>query len=106
MTRIELAKAEGEFSILCQGHAGYASVGNDIVCAAISTLTQTLIKYMLDRDIDCKFKVNSGYLWIYGKGCTQAYDTIVAGLEMIEYSYPQYIEISKGCTIFIDDSCD
>lgn len=106
MTRIDIAKADGEFSLLCQGHAGYASVGNDIVCAAISTLTQTLIKYMMDRDIPCNYKVSTGYLWIYGKDCMEAFDAIVAGLEMIEYSYPQYVEISKGCTIFIDTSCD
>lgn len=106
MTRIDIAKAEGEFSILCQGHAGYASAGNDIVCAAISTLTQTLIRFMEERDHTCKYKVNSGYLWIYGKGCTQAFDAIVCGLEMIEQSYPQYVEINKGCTIFIDTLCD
>lgn len=106
MTRIDIAKDGEEFSIRCQGHAGYASVGNDIVCAAISTLTQTLIKYMADRDIPCNYKVDNGYLWLYGKECVEAFDTIVTGLEMIRMSYPQYIEITKGCTIYIDTSCD
>lgn len=29
--------------ITVDGHAGYAETGNDIVCAAVSALTQTLI---------------------------------------------------------------
>lgn len=41
MTEIYFGEREGRYSIHAEGHAGYRP-GNDIVCAAISVLLQTL----------------------------------------------------------------
>lgn len=41
MTEIYFGEREGRYSIRAEGHAGYHP-GNDIVCAAISVLLQTL----------------------------------------------------------------
>lgn len=41
MTEIYFGEREGRYSIQAEGHAGYRP-GNDIVCAAISVLLQTL----------------------------------------------------------------
>lgn len=106
MTKIDIAKDGDEFSILIQGHAGYANPGNDIVCAAISILPQTLIKYMEDHEKPCNYKITSGYAWVYGRECDEAFQVIKSGLELIEANYPQFVEVTKGCTIFIDTSCD
>lgn len=105
MTMIDIARDGAEFSILCQGHAGYADAGNDIVCAAVSTLVQTLIAYMDSHDMTCKYVVKPGYAWIYGKECIEAFMCIKTGLELIESNYPQHVSITKGCTIFIDTDC-
>lgn len=92
MTRVEYAREDGKFSLLCLGHAGYADVGNDIVCAAISTLVQTLVAYKDDLD----FKIQAGSFWAYGDA-SEADALIITGLELIESAYPQYIEVIKGC---------
>ena len=106
MTRIDINKDGAEFSILCQGHAGYADPGNDIVCSAISILIQTLIAYMDDREFECQYKINSGYAYIYGKNCINAFNVIQTGLELIASNYPKHIKITKGCTIFRISDCD
>ncbi len=42
MTTVTLLTAQEMFcGFTCEGHAGYASSGNDIVCAAVSALTAT-----------------------------------------------------------------
>ncbi|MEG0228779.1 MAG: ribosomal-processing cysteine protease Prp, partial [Lachnospiraceae bacterium] len=38
--------------ITVSGHAGYAPQGQDIVCAAVTALTQTLIKAIQDLTAD------------------------------------------------------
>lgn len=105
MTMIDIAKDGAEFSILCQGHAGYADAGNDIVCSAISMLIQALIAFMENEDFECKYKINNGYAWVYGKDCTEAFMLVKTGLELLESNYPQFVSITKGCTIFIDTEC-
>lgn len=58
MIKIEIYKnALGNiFKYLVEGHAGYAESGNDIVCAAVSMLTQTtLIALNEVAEIDEKY---------------------------------------------------
>ena len=41
MTRVEFFDQDGRITgFSCSGHSGYAEEGSDIVCAAISALTQ------------------------------------------------------------------
>ena len=46
MTRIEYDRAA--FSLTMEGHAGAGEAGNDLVCAALSTLMMTLERRMQD----------------------------------------------------------
>lgn len=101
MTNIRYKKKESSFFLECKGHAGYASAGNDIVCAAISALTQTLISYLMETNQDFDFEAGFGELWVMGKGesaCT-AFDVIMSGLRLMETSYPSYMKIEEGCPI-------
>lgn len=101
MTNVTYYRDTNEFSIEFTGHSGYAEHGNDIVCSAISALSQTLVAQMeLDADY-YDSKIDNGYLWLYAKGdCVGfALDTIITGLRLIEQSYPDYIEIEEGCTL-------
>lgn len=101
MTKIEIGSNETELSMECRGHAGYASVGNDIVCAAISVLTQTLIAHALNSSYDIDFGCREGHLWIYTNDprTIDAAAPIITGLCLIEGSYPTYVEVTKGCPI-------
>lgn len=42
MIKIEMMDTEKGYSLAASGHAGYAPAGQDIVCAAVSVLAQTL----------------------------------------------------------------
>ncbi len=49
MTRVTLIKASGFYAgYSVQGHSGFASAGEDIVCAAISCLTITCVNAIED----------------------------------------------------------
>ena len=50
-----------ENSLTIDGHAGYAEFGKDIVCAAVSALTQSFIKSVETLTTDkLKYKISSG----------------------------------------------
>lgn len=90
----------------CRGHAGYASAGQDIVCAAISVLTETLAMYLCEKKEDIHVNVAAGYIYIRCKGekSIDAFEMTLTGLKSVEANYPQYLSIEKGCTIF-EESC-
>ncbi len=48
MTRCVLYVRDGQtVGFLCAGHAGYAEAGRDIVCAAVSALTETCVNALI-----------------------------------------------------------
>jgi len=48
MIRAKLCREGRAFSLEMEGHAGYAELGHDLICAAVSTLVAALKSY-LDR---------------------------------------------------------
>ena len=80
------------------GHAGYAEIGKDIVCAGVTTLTQTLIRSMqgLTRD-EIKYEVSPGRADIhYGNLSEEGkllVDSFFIGLCLIADEFPEYIRI-------------
>lgn len=103
MTKITYAinVNHNEFSLLCQGHAGYADFGSDIVCAAISTLTQTLVMRLDDVTDTWSASVEPGQVWCYAKGyrAMESFETVLTGLKAVADMYPSYVWIEEGCTI-------
>lgn len=84
--------------IIVEGHAGYAEQGKDIVCAAVSALTQNLINSMesLTEDI-IDYEIDKGYTKIAykdlsEKGCLLV-DSFFVGISMLANTYPDYIRI-------------
>ena len=60
MTRCVLYTREGQvIGFLCTGHAAYAEAGQDIVCAAVSVLTQTCVN-ALERVAQVRPMVRTG----------------------------------------------
>jgi len=66
MTRIQiLMTKEGISGFVAKGHTGYSEHGTDIVCAAVSALTQTAVlglQEVLGIPVDIEIDTEKGYL--------------------------------------------
>lgn len=64
MTDITIVKKQDSITkVTCIGHTGYAAEGEDIVCAGISTLTQTALLGLLQvAQINVKYKSKDAFL--------------------------------------------
>ena len=94
--------SEGKISgFAVQGHAGYADSGSDIVCAAVSVLTQNTVNSIeeftedgFSVDVDEKegglyLKMEPGYS---GKS-KLLLDSLILGLQGIEEEYMDYLDV-------------
>ena len=86
--------------ITVSGHAEYAEPGKDIVCAAISTLTQVLIASVEELTAaKIKTAVTSGYTDIVIEESTERaqvlIDSFFIGCQMVADQYPEYVRVTK-----------
>lgn len=72
-------------SITAQGHANYSTPGSDIVCAAVSTLLQTL-------ELRGKATKDKGDMIVHTED-KEALRLVVEGLRLIEANYPSNVEV-------------
>lgn len=94
MIKIDHSKAK----ITITGHAGYAPPGQDIVCAAISTLTQVFVASMEQLTTDnIKTVIEPGNAVIEHGNLTEEgkllLDSFFVGIRMIADSYPNYVQL-------------
>ena len=85
--------------ITVNGHANYAPSGQDIVCAGVSILTQTLISSIEELTTDkIQYSVSPGTVDIkHGNlsGSAQALvDSFFIGIKMIADEYPKNVKIA------------
>lgn len=82
------------------GHAGYAEIGKDIVCAGVSMVLQNAIMGIQILGIDFNFKMEDGYIFVdltdvdlqsKEREITILLETMVSMLEELEKQYPEYI---------------
>lgn len=95
---INISRSAGLITI--DGHANYAPYGQDIVCAAVSTLTQVFIASVEELTPDTiKSSLAAGKVVIrYGNLSEKAQtllNSFFIGLEMIANSYPENVQMSK-----------
>ena len=84
----------------CSGHAGYGYKGNDIVCAAVSTLVINTAN-AIEKFTDCNFKSeNKGDEIVYkfndipDEKASLLMDTLVLGLKEIQKEYgKKYLDL-------------
>lgn len=81
-----------------RGHAGYAQHGQDIVCAAVSTLTQALIRSIEGLTADTiQYDIKPGAVDIkHGNLSANAQlliDSFFVGVQMVADSYPAYVRV-------------
>lgn len=66
MTTVRFGTRDGAFSgVTCKGHTGYAEAGEDIVCAAVSSVVQTAVLGLMQLvgvDVDYKVDEEEGFL--------------------------------------------
>lgn len=107
MIEISYKQDNGKHNIQITGHAGYGEYGQDIVCAAVSMLTYTLIM-ALDKipssKISKKYNAASGYTSCITESLVDdpeleqrvkvIHETILGGLEMLADQYPEHVKFN------------
>ena len=80
------------------GHANYAEVGKDIVCAGVTALTQTLIRSLenLTRD-EIEYEISPGRADIHCGDLSEEgkllADSFFIGVCLIADEFPDYVRI-------------
>ena len=91
------------------GHAGSAPYGKDIVCAAISILTQSLVNALADLQVkegmtavhwrgsaeEGKLRIQADVCWANLSLVRGYFMVAVTGLRMIADKYPEYIKFEE-----------
>ena len=95
---INISRSVGLITI--DGHANYAPHGKDIVCAAVSTLTQVFIASVEELTPDTiQSSLAAGKVVIrYGNLSEKAQtllNSFFIGLEMIVDNYPDNVQMTK-----------
>ena len=107
MTNVALAENNGRFTARIHGHADYGPHGADIVCAAVSMLSQTLIKAIMDapqgmirRVEDCR--AEGGHVTVrletYATGQDYmrcVFSVISGGFELLQKKYPDCVAVGR-----------
>lgn len=86
-----------------EGHAEYAPKGQDIVCAAVSTLMQALAFSVNDREDGFAVASSSGaagtYLELQARATPEnraKFELVTDGLELVAQLYPKFVTFDDG----------
>lgn len=84
--------------IKISGHAGYAEPGKDIVCAAVTALTQTLIQSIENlTDDEIEYRISPGKAEIEHRNLSEKSKTLVdsffVGICLIAEEFPEYVKV-------------
>ena len=100
---------KGLLSLLAEGHAGYAPKGQDIVCAAVSTLMQSLA-YSVDNDgyggaIEFDGGKDGPVFSVQARMCPEnraKFELVLDGLYLLQQNYPAYVTVVNLCANDVD----
>ena len=107
MTTIRYFEEDGVCHLTVDGHAGYAPDGQDIVCAAVSTLICTLngcLQEAYDRGCLAQYdtRMEPGDVQLCWTPETDAtgrirciWETVEMGLSLLAGQYPAYVEMEE-----------
>ena len=119
MIRIRVTRRDSGLEIFAEGHAGYAPVGRDIVCAGVSALLYGFVAFLREtlpiataedshpegRAPLWEVSEGDGRLWVRTHGADgrdkAALAPIEAGLRLIAACYPHHVTLdtdTKGDT--------
>ena len=86
--------AFGNVVLECEGHAGYAGKGQDIVCAGVSALCMAAEAALESYDKRCVKNASDGYFCIrckYTPETAAVARTVICGMECIAQLYPEHV---------------
>ena len=104
MTQMTIHEDDKHVKIDIVGHAGY-NPGNDVVCAAISTMSYALINslerlmdgFMINEltvvDEPGNFHITFTKIYKFRSRWYAIRDFFMTGMEMISEEYPEYLQI-------------
>lgn len=106
MTNITLFRSKGQLvGFEAEGHTGYSVEGEDIVCSAVSALTQTAVIGLTELlKLQIALDINDGELYcmlpkdISKEDCEKAQlilETMALGLSSIAATYGDYINMTE-----------
>lgn len=86
--------------ITIKGHSGYAPIGQDIVCAAVSVLVQTLIQSVEELTADkIEYDMQPGTVdikfWCLSDQSKVLIDAFFIGVKGIAEAYPNNVELTE-----------
>lgn len=100
MTTLRMLRdRQGYWGFCCTGHSGYAESGEDIVCAAISALTQFCVKFAEMQKIGhiLTAREEEAVLECRSTAFTQSFSDLLAVLEAsaadLQQQFPEYIQL-------------
>lgn len=103
MTRVTVIKIKGHIvSLVADGHTGYGVEGEDIVCAALSSVIQTaVLGLMRVAGINAEVETDEGYLSLElpklneqdRHNADMILDTMLCGIADLNEGYSDFIEL-------------
>lgn len=95
-----MVRGSKELSLTVSGHAGAAPHGEDLVCAAVSALVETLALGLERFDVPGTWTLKPGMFTYQGAPGTfgVALETILAGLSDLATSHKAYVRYQERST--------
>lgn len=93
----------GKLTMRAEGHAGYAPAGQDIVCAAVSCLMQTLAYSAAEdeKTSSCIYQGKDGPVVNVEAGDSvlmrDKFELVADGLDLLAEQYPENVNFKKSC---------
>ena len=93
----------GKLTMRAEGHAGYAPAGQDIVCAAVSCLMQTLAYSAAEDEhtSSCIYQGEEGPVVNVEAGDSvlmrDKFELVADGLDLLAEQYPENVNFKKRC---------
>ncbi len=101
MIKVIIGYKNNQFSYLrSSGHSGYAKHGQDIICAAVSGIIPGGFEALTDGDKNYEADVKDGFVELRSLATMSEHDlavidTIIAQIEGIARSYPDYVSLER-----------
>lgn len=91
---------EDVLRVRAEGHAGYAAKGSDIVCAAVSTLMQTLAYSLDGSSIEAHNSNGQNTMTVYAKNNPEnmaKFEMAMDGMYLLAEAYPEHVQVINLC---------
>ena len=103
MIKVTLFKTNGIVTrVRCSGHSGLAEYGNDVLCAAVSSIVQTAYLALADIYGDVRYETGEGLFDfdVPRNGDAHDADVIIramrVGLNDLSSGYPQNLKLEEA----------